>query len=210
MRFLTVVALGGFLLVSGFAQARPLGYGYGPGHGPGPGPGFTRQAQQTGPSVILQEGLKKLMKFVGSKKQPNRKQLAHFLNTEIAPYFDFHHMARWSSGPRWRQMSEQQREKMAAKLKQNFLGALVQKLSGYAGQNFRMLPPRRSRGGAVSVNISIENPGRYPARMKFRFYRGDNGWKVYDVEANGNSAVAYYRQYFRSQYPARRNAPRYR
>ncbi|MES9844282.1 MAG: ABC transporter substrate-binding protein [Candidatus Sedimenticola sp. 6PFRAG5] len=150
------------------------------------------------------------MKFVGTKQRPNPKQLAAFLDTEIAPYFDFHYMAQWTSGPRWRQMSEKQRAQMASKLKQNFLGSLVQKLSGYAGQNFRMLPARRGSGGAVSVNIAIQNPGRYPARMKFRFYKNGSDWRVFDVEANGSSALAYYRQYFRGKMRVNRGAPRYR
>ncbi|OOZ37508.1 hypothetical protein BOW51_01890 [Solemya velesiana gill symbiont] len=171
---------------------------------------MARQAQAPAPSAILQQGLKKLMKFVGGKQRPNPKQLAAFLNTEIAPYFDFDYMARWSSGPRWHQMNEKQRGKMASKLKQNFLGTLAKKLKGFSGQNYTMPTTRRGRGGVVSVNVSIQNPGRYPARMKFRFYRSSDGWKVFDVEANGNSALAYYRQYFRSQTPGYRSWPRYR
>ncbi|MEW8429523.1 MAG: ABC transporter substrate-binding protein [Candidatus Thiodiazotropha sp.] len=35
--------------------------------------------------------------------------------------------------------------------------------------------------------------------MDFRFYRSEAGWKVFDVSANGNSAVAYYRRHFANQ-----------
>ncbi|MCB1882186.1 MAG: ABC transporter substrate-binding protein, partial [Gammaproteobacteria bacterium] len=37
----------------------------------------------------------------------------------------------------------------------------------------------------------------YPARLDFRFYLAEDGWKVFDVAANGSSAVMHYRQQFR-------------
>ena len=34
------------------------------------------------------------------------------------------------------------------------------------------------------------------SRLNFRFYWNDQGWRIFDVSANGASAVAYYRSYF--------------
>ncbi|RKZ36806.1 MAG: ABC transporter substrate-binding protein, partial [Gammaproteobacteria bacterium] len=33
----------------------------------------------------------------------------------------------------------------------------------------------------------------------FRFYRSPRGWRIFDVSANGASAVTFYRQYFSRQ-----------
>jgi phospholipid transport system substrate-binding protein len=52
-------------------------------------------------------------------------------------------------------------------------------------------------GRTGTASIAVLNPSAYPARIDFRFYRGAEGWKVYDVAANGQSAVAYYRREFR-------------
>ena len=37
------------------------------------------------------------------------------------------------------------------------------------------------------------NPGSYPARLDFRLYRNGDDWLVYDVSANGQSAIVHYR-----------------
>jgi phospholipid transport system substrate-binding protein len=44
--------------------------------------------------------------------------------------------------------------------------------------------------------VAILQASGYPANLDFRFYRGKTGWKVFDVAANGSSALTYYRQYF--------------
>ncbi|MCU7868794.1 MAG: ABC transporter substrate-binding protein, partial [Candidatus Thiodiazotropha sp. (ex Lucinoma borealis)] len=48
----------------------------------------------------------------------------------------------------------------------------------------------------VKVRVGILQSGGYPANIDFRFYRSKAGWKVFDVSANGNSAIAFYRQHF--------------
>ena len=96
---------------------------------------------------------------------------------------------------------------MVARLKAQFLTALTERLSGYEGQQVRFLPMRRNRDGRTAeAGIAVLNPGRYPARIDFRFYRARQGWKVYDVSANGQSAVAHYRREFRRM--MRRGGPR--
>jgi phospholipid transport system substrate-binding protein len=47
--------------------------------------------------------------------------------------------------------------------------------------------------------MGILRAGAYPTRIDFRFYRGESGWKIFDVSANGSSALAFYRQYFARQ-----------
>jgi phospholipid transport system substrate-binding protein len=41
--------------------------------------------------------------------------------------------------------------------------------------------------------VILQNPGSYPARMEFRLYRSADGWKVFDVLAQGRSVLMYYR-----------------
>ena len=88
-----------------------------------------------------------------------------------------------------------------------FLTTLSERLSGYDGQQVKFLPMRLNRDRRTGeASITLLNPGRYPARIDFRFYKGKAGWKVYDVAANGQSAVAHYRREFRSL--MRRAGPR--
>jgi phospholipid transport system substrate-binding protein len=90
-------------------------------------------------------------------------------------------------------MDPDAREALAAKLEARFLGTLAKRLAAYDGQQVRYFRPRITRRGAVSVSVGLLQPGTYPAKLDFRMYRGDEGWKIYDVSANGRSASAYYR-----------------
>ena len=187
------ISLAMLLGLNGAVQAQPP-YAYGPGPY---GPGAYGPAARVSPSVeaaaVLREGMDKLLEFAGQEETPNRLQAAAFLDKEIAPYFDFAHMAKWAAGPKYSNMSGEQREAMAAALEARFLTTLASRLANYEGQQVRYLRPRTSPRGTVSVSVGILRPGNYPAKLDFRMYNSDDGWKVYDVVANGRSAVAFYR-----------------
>ncbi|HXK57947.1 MAG: ABC transporter substrate-binding protein [Gammaproteobacteria bacterium] len=160
--------------------------------------GFSRQIQQPGPAVILRQGLKKLMAFAGGERRPSRIQAEAFLEREIAPYFDFAYMASWAVGDRmWQRIGREQQAELVAQIKQDFLTTLATRLTGFGDQQVQVLRPRGVSENEVMVGVSILNPQAYPARLNFRFYRAEDGWKVFDVSANGNSAVMHYRNQFR-------------
>jgi phospholipid transport system substrate-binding protein len=175
----------------GLAQAQPP-YAYPPGVY-GPAPRVTRGEQA---ADVLREGIDKLLAFLGKEETPNKLQIAAFLDKEIAPYFDFGYMARWVAGPRWWGMTEERRKALAADVESRFLTVLTGQLAQYGGQQVRYFRPRMSRRGAVDVRVGILHPGSYPSKLDFRMYHSDEGWKVYDVVANGRSAAAYYRVQF--------------
>ena len=212
-------------LASG-AYAQPYGYappagphGGAPSMQPGPmpgpqavAPGYGSQAAPADPrelmrerlakspmmqaSNTLKEGMDKLLEFMGQEELPNNLQVAAYLDKEIAPYFDFDYMAKWVAGPAYGRMSPEQRKAMAARLEASFLSGLSTRLASYKGQQVRLLRPRMGPRGAVSVNVGILRPGAYPSKLQFRMYKSQDGWKVYDVVANGRSAASYYRVQF--------------
>ena len=191
-----------FLLgIGSVAQAQPP-------YGPGPGSYAAVQRSHPGAeaAATLREGMNKLNAFLGQDEKPNKLQVAAFLDGTIAPYFDFDYMAKWVAGRGYSAMSAEQRAALAASLEARFLGTLAGQLAKYKDQKVRFLRPRRGPRGAVSVPVGILRPGTYPSKLEFRMYRAEDGWKVYDVMANGRSAVAYYRQHQqskRSRAPAR-------
>lgn len=182
------------------AQPQP---GYGPrAQMPGYPPAASASQPGTEAAQVLREGMDKLIGFLSEKEQPNKLQVAAFLDREIAPYFDFDYMAKWVAGPMWGSMSEEQRKDMASNIEARFLSTLATQLARYSGQQVRYFRPRASRGGAVSVSVGILHPGTYPSKLDFRMYRAQDGWKVYDVVANGRSAAAVYRVEFNRNAPA--------
>jgi len=155
------------------------------------------QARTSEPAAILKAGINKLTKFIRSGAAKDNARAMQFIQTEIAPYFDFEYMTRWSAGPAWRHMSAEQRANMQQQLTTSFLNTLAQKLSTYSDQPIRYFTPRGQSRDDVSVRAWIMQPTGIPTKLEFRFYKGKDGWKIFDVKAEGNSAVVYYRKQFR-------------
>ncbi len=153
--------------------------------------------QTATPPALLREGIGKLTSFIKSGRAANRVQAREFLKTEIAPYFDFAYMTRWSAGPAWRRMGPEQRARMQAQLAESFMTTLLRKLASYTNQPVRYFTPRGQGRDDVRISAWIMQPNGYPTKLEFRFYHDKAGWKIFDVKAGGNSAVVYYRQQFR-------------
>lgn len=186
-----------FCATAGSALAGPVPMGM-----PWSAPPAVPQQTEPNPATVLRDGMSRLVSFL--KTNPDPTQISAFVDAEIAPYFDFSYMTQWVAGRSYRYMSEGQRQAMEEQLKQMFLSALAQRLGAYSNQGVRFHRPHRVTGREVSVGVDILQPGTYPARLNFRFYRGKDGWKVFDVSANGSSALVHYRQYFtRLQYQQR-------
>ncbi|MEW8029283.1 MAG: ABC transporter substrate-binding protein [Candidatus Thiodiazotropha sp.] len=187
-----LIAITTLILFAASVEAAP-GYNY---------PASRLQApvhQEVGPDTLLREGMTKLLRFLRTSDSPQPQQISAFLEREVAPYFDFVYMAGWAAGPMNRHMNDQQRHELAQKIKGMLLGTLGKRLSSYDNQEVRFFRPRRVGDNEVKVRVGILRAGGYPASLDFRFYRGDAGWKVFDVSANGNSALAYYRRHFANQ-----------
>jgi phospholipid transport system substrate-binding protein len=168
--------------------------------GPYATPGIQQQPAQAqllenNPVLVLQAGMDKLLDFLHTDYDD--ESLARFLSGEIAPSFDFAYMARSAAGRYYRSMSKAQREKLGQKMEQMFLASMADKLKSYNGQDVVYLPPRFNGFDRTTISALINNPGQYPGRIDFRVHLTSDGWKVYDIVAGGQSAIAYYRGYFR-------------
>ncbi|MEN8178474.1 MAG: ABC transporter substrate-binding protein [Pseudomonadota bacterium] len=195
IKFVALAILMALLVVQ--VQASP-GYGY-------PQQRLNLQQQDTGPGVILREGMTKLLKFMQQKERPNPQVIGGFVENEIAPYFDFTYMAQWAAGPAYRKMNEAQRNVVEQKVKEMLLTTLIKRLGSYDNQDVRFFSPRRAGKNEVKVKVGILQASGYPASIDFRFYHSDSGWKVFDVSANGTSALSFYRQHFVRQYRQQQN-----
>ena len=157
----------------------------------------TPQAESPVPATIVKAGITKLTKFIRSGGAQNPAQARTFLEAEVVPYFDFNYMARWAAGPAWRTMTAEQRSHLQDKITQAFMTTLVQKLTSYSNQPIRYFTPRGQGSDEVRVSAWIMQPSGIPTKLEFRFYKSQDGWKIFDVRAGGNSAVIHYRNQFR-------------
>lgn len=184
------------LVTASAAQAQPYGMP-GPGYGAAPQGATARRFPADGPAALTQRGLARLLDYL-QNSDGDLTRLGAFLNTEVAPYFDFAYMAKSAAGNLYRHMTEEQRNRLASRIKRQFLATMVQRLGNYNSQQVKVVSQRLSPDGRTGVvTTAIRGPQGYPARMDFRFYKSRDGWKVYDVMANGQSAVVHYRRQFR-------------
>lgn len=185
--FVTVLACLGLLAGSAHAQG-PGGAAYAaPGHG----------AWYVPPDQIVRRGIDRLTGFVIGVPELTPENLAAFVEHEIAPLFDFNYMTRWAAGRHYRGLDPTQRAGLAHTVRQLFLDALVHNMGTYV----EPLPvidifPARATGPRESrVRARVVGGDGRRVHLEFRFYWSRAGWKIYDVTADGASAVAYYRGY---------------
>ncbi|MCB1865090.1 MAG: ABC transporter substrate-binding protein [Chromatiales bacterium] len=162
---------------------------------------FTAPAGATGgdPTAVLQDGIDRLTSFVRGGGAQNREAAMRFLDQEIAPSFDFEYMADWALGPMGRQMPPEAVSSVVQVIEGHLLSTLAQALVGYRDAQVRLSEPRLRGDKESVVRAWIIRPNAIPMSVDFRFYRGDSGWKIFDVVASGTSALVYYRGMLRRQ-----------
>jgi phospholipid transport system substrate-binding protein len=200
----TVAAIAAVLSV-GLVQAQPgtgmPPYGYTPPmpgvmpmRRPAPAP---REYPVDSPAALVQKGMNDLLARLQSGDM-NAHSLETYLQEQVAPYFDFEYMAKSAAGNMYRYMSDEQKARMAQRIERQFLSTMVQRLVSYNNQDVRVISQRMNPDGRTGmVTTAISGPRGYPTRLDFRFYKARSGWKVFDVMANGQSAVIHYRRQFR-------------
>ena len=161
-------------------------------------PGGTQSWPAT-PDQVVRTGIDRLTGFVIGVPEVTPDNLAVFLAREIAPLFDFRYMARWAAGTYWRRLDEEQRALLGARLADMFLDALARHLGSYSEPlpYIEVFPARRAGDREARVLARVTGARGLRIRLEFRLYWDSRRWRVFDVAANGASAVAFYRRHFR-------------
>lgn len=156
------------------------------------------QPVQQSPADVLKQGIDQLTQYLGNRGGKNAMPLEVFVEKNIAPFFDFDYMTKWTAGRQARFMNQQQATAMRHKLRRLFLASMVKKLSEYRHGYVKYLRPTSNpRTGELTLKLLAYQQGNpYPQRLSFRMYRSNKGWKVFDVSSNGHSALAFYRTQF--------------
>jgi ABC-type transporter MlaC component len=151
------------------------------------------QVEVKNPAETLKEGMGKLVGYLTQNEKPG-KELQAFLAREIVPYFDFKRMTYWAAGPMLRRMDEYERAQLLERIRSNFLATLASRLASYSKQKADVVNVRPAKRDVAVVTVAIANPEGFPARLDFRMHHSGKGWRIFDVVANGSSAVMYYRR----------------
>ena len=154
------------------------------------------QRPAKGPSGVLRQGIIEIRTYLARNKRTTPNDLARFVEDRIAPYFNFTYMTQSSLGPTWRRISPADRNHAKAMLRQNLLVRLTEYIADYRAARIDVLSAHggNSRGEMV-VPVRIQRQNAPPMSLNFRFYKDKAGWRIFDVSANGQSAVIFYRGY---------------
>lgn len=154
------------------------------------------------PDQVIRHGVDELARFLNSGTHRSAEDIRAFLDDHIAGHFDFDYMAKWAAGSFHRRLNDEQRGELVNHLMDLFLNSLARNMG-----SFRVPMPEvvvsdahegRSRN-EVAVLASVNIDPSFTITLEFRFYWSPGGWKIFDVAANGTSAVAYYRRFYTEQ-----------
>ncbi len=149
------------------------------------------------PRQVLRQGLQNLL-ILHQQVTPNmdKNLLLQRLEQGILPYFDFNHMARWVIGRYQQQVSPSQMVRLSRYLQALFLTALVENLGNGSKQYHFVLkePLVNPQNGEVVIKVQVHKEQEKLIMIAFRLYSDGQNWKIFDVSANGMSAMLYYRQ----------------
>jgi phospholipid transport system substrate-binding protein len=149
------------------------------------------------PRQVLQRGLQNLL-TLHQQVTPNTDKtlLLQRLEQEILPYFDFNHMANWVIGRYRQQVTPSQMIRLSRYLQALFLTALVKNLGNGSEQYHFVLnePLVNPKSSEVMVKVQVYKQQDKLILISFRLYNNGDNWKIFDVSANGMSAMLYYRQ----------------
>lgn len=149
------------------------------------------------PAQVLRSGIELLTSYLDRRSGISTVQLQAYLEEKIVPYFDFDRMARWTAGPLNRRLDSAQKIQLREMLKARFMTAMAEQLSLYQNSRIQYMRPKGNvYRGDVTLGVRVFSHNQPPVQVDFRLYRSDDGWKVYDVVANGMSATRHYRKEF--------------
>ncbi len=156
---------------------------------------------EASPAQLLQNGIRELQTFMASDQARDRGAIEQFIRQRMDTYFDFNRMAELVGGPRLRDLDEGQKAAFRQRLQEMFLTAFVNNIASRSGQQPEVdfLPTRRVGDDEVNVYARVRFPDNSTSRLVFRLSKDGNSWKVFDVSADGSSAVLYYRKHFMAQ-----------
>lgn len=155
------------------------------------------QSTARDPEALVTQGIEDLTELVEQAAGLPNAQAEALLKAEIGPYFDFRHMARAASGPIFRQLSEAQKVNLVSQVQNRFFATMLNNLQRIRGElpKVTILPTRASGPyRSVTARVVRESGPTRSQDLEFRFYRADDGWKVFDVATEGASLILHLRR----------------
>ncbi|MFO7932202.1 MAG: MlaC/ttg2D family ABC transporter substrate-binding protein [Thermodesulfobacteriota bacterium] len=146
---------------------------------------------------LLEEKIDSVLEVLEQKELSDREKRAE-IEDIVDPVFNYELMAKLALGPEhWPELSADQKKTFSERFVRRMKDSYFDKISMYSSDTdarFDYGKPQSS-GGKVRVPLTAA-AGDEKVEIIYKFYESSDGWKVYDVEADGVSIVKSYRSQF--------------
>lgn len=130
----------------------------------------------------------------------NRAKIMDLVNSKILPYVDAEKMTQQAAGRHWRAATPEQKQKLTSEFRNLLVYTYAGALSTIKNETVEFKPMRGSPTDTdVEVRSQVNVARGEPITLNYRLSKGDQGWKIYDVNVLGAWLVQTYTSTFNSE-----------
>jgi len=129
-----------------------------------------------------------------------REQRHRLVVNEVEKFFDFNEISMRTMGPRWRELSAEQRRDFIETFKQFLEKNYIDQVDSYSGEKVEIKDQeiREDRRGNrfAMVQTDFMTSAQQRVAVNYKLLERDERWMVYDVDIEGVSLVRNFRTQF--------------
>jgi phospholipid transport system substrate-binding protein len=153
-----------------------------------------QEVAQDGPVQAIQTAIIKLNQLTTMAYSP--KMLNFFVEKEIAPLFDFNHIAYEVLLVINNRLGREETKFFVNRLKSNMMSTLLAKLSQVNSTSFQFISARPMMGGSIAVQLKINRYTSFGGiYLDLLFHQNMlRQWQIFDIVLNNDSLINYYQK----------------
>ncbi|NYT52138.1 MAG: ABC transporter substrate-binding protein [Candidatus Vesicomyosocius endoextente] len=150
--------------------------------------------QDSGPVQAIQTAIVKLNQLISMAYSP--KMLNFFVEKEIAPLFDFNHIANEAFLVTNNRLDEEETKFFVNRLKDNMMRTLLSRLSQVNSTSFQFISARPVMSDAIAVQLKVKRYTSYGGiYLDLLFHQNkDKQWQIFDIVFNNDSLINFYQK----------------
>lgn len=130
----------------------------------------------------------------------DRSKIMGLVNEKILPYVDAEKMTQQAAGRHWRTATPEQKQKLTTEFRNLLVYTYAGALSTIKNETVEFKPMRGTAADTdVEVRSQVNVSRGEPITLNYRLSKGDQGWKIYDVNVLGAWLVETYKSTFNSE-----------
>src|SRR4051812_30136759 len=161
---------------------------------------FSAVAQEMKPDELVKKVTDDVLAAVKSDKQlaaGDKQKALKLAEEKVLPLIDFEESTRLAVGRSWSQATPEQKKKLVDEFRQMLVRTYSSAIEAYQGQTMKVMPVRMKPDATeVTVQNQFTRANGAPVKIDYSMRKTAQGWKVYDIVAEGVSLVLTYRSEF--------------